>query len=81
MREELEMDNLEFHHFINEKSIQVITPAKELKTLHCPFTVIDKTGNRHRVTAIAAPNNSLYYLIDGNYHYYNGYSIINDSES
>ena len=80
-RKELAMDDFEYHHFINEKSILVITYGKELKIINCPFIVKDRSGEAYLVTAIGTYRNQLYYQIDSQYHYCSRYTIPDESAS
>ena len=72
------MDNFKFYKYINEKSMLVITPKKELKRIYCPFPVIDCNNNLYNVTSIASGNDfKIYYLINGKHYIYSDFKIMN----
>ena len=71
------MDNYKFYKYINEKSILVITPQKELKRLYCPFPVKDKNGKIYNVLAIDTDNDfTILYLINGKHYLYSDFRIV-----
>jgi len=73
------MNNFKLYEHISEKSILVITPDNELKTVCCPFLVLDKKNRLYQVTSIALGNDgNTYYMINTSYCIYSGFTIIND---
>lgn len=71
------MDNYKFYKYINEKSILVITPKKELKRLFCPFPVRDKSNKIYNVSSVSATREEItYYLIDGKLCLFSDFKIL-----
>ena len=71
------MSNFQFYKYINEKSMLVITPKKELRRIYCPFPVKDSNNKLLTVAAIACGNDfKTYYLINGKYCIYSDYKIM-----
>ena len=70
------MDNYKFYKYINEKSILVITPKKELKRLFCPFPVRDKNNKIYNVSSVSSTREEIiYYMINGKYYLYSDFEI------
>ena len=71
------MNEYTFFKYINEKSMLVITPQKQLKRLYCPFPVRDALSKIHNVTSIASDNDfKIYYLINGKHSLHSEYKIM-----
>lgn len=70
------MQDLNFYKYINDKSIWVINKQGETKRLYCPFPVMDYKRKVSTVTSIATGyDNSMYYMIEGDYYRYSFYLI------
>jgi hypothetical protein len=82
------MRSLNFHQFINNKSILVITKKGNLKRLYCPFAVYRKpishyrTKFRHHLIVDKIELNEdgkICYVINGKASVYSGFIILTDS--
>ena len=71
------MQELNFHQYINDKSILVINKRGKVQRIYCPFPVIDSKRKISTVSAVTTGNdNSIYYKIGDHYYQYSFYSIL-----